>query len=98
MNSCHCHIALAPMPWMRRRVGLDGEGCLGTQLWMMVPSPRSVVVDLRPAEEKEERKQESREAIKLKHIGIFETEENERICGRKKKTKKEDTRGSEFEV
>ncbi|KAF7825069.1 uncharacterized protein G2W53_016233 [Senna tora] len=53
LKSFHCHIALAPIPWMRSIVGLDCLCVLGTQQCMMVLSPRSVVVDFRPALEKE---------------------------------------------
>jgi hypothetical protein len=53
MKKLNCHIALAPIPWMRSRVSLVGLCDFGTQQWMTVPAPRSVVVDLRPAPEKD---------------------------------------------
>ncbi|MFS7941260.1 hypothetical protein Hanom_Chr05g00474101 [Helianthus anomalus] len=63
-------MALAPSPWSRRRSGRVGLRALGTQQWMMVPSPRSVVVDRRPEVEKVDRRHQFREATRLKHFGM----------------------------
>jgi len=49
----NCHIALAPKPWISSNVGFDGSCFFGIQQCMIVPSPRSVVDDLRPDRVKE---------------------------------------------
>lgn len=77
MNSPHCHIALAPKPWMSRRLGFDSFLVLGTQQCMTVPSLRSVMVDRRPDLEKLDRWHQFFDSVKLKHFVI-------RNCAEKK--------------
>lgn len=71
MNSFHCHIAFAPNPWRSSKLGFVSFLILGAQQCMIVPSPRSVVVDLSPALEKEYRKHESKVEEKLKQAAII---------------------------
>ncbi|KAM2097510.1 hypothetical protein ACFX1R_021049 [Malus domestica] len=66
--SDHCHIALTPKPWMRRRLGLEGFEDCGTQQCMVVaPSLRSVIADRRPARAKVNRWHEFLDWVMLKH-------------------------------
>ena len=72
MKLFHCHIALAPMPWIRRRLGFDGLWAFGAQQCITVPSPRSVVVDCSPAFENEYRWYHSNALAMLKQFDILE--------------------------
>lgn len=74
--SPYCHIALAPNPWTRRRLGLDRFGDLGIQQCIAVdaielPCERSVVTERRPAFANDCRNNQSLDAVKLKHRNSF---------------------------
>lgn len=49
----HCHMALAPKPWMRRSEGRAESGDRGAQQRTTVPSGRETAEYRRPAEAKE---------------------------------------------
>ncbi|GKB61589.1 hypothetical protein Tco_0917775 [Tanacetum coccineum] len=67
-------MALAPKPWRRSKSGRVSFLVLGIQQWIVVPSPRSVMVDFRPDFEKDVLRHQFLEAVKLKHFVMDTTQ------------------------
>ncbi|GJT19791.1 hypothetical protein Tco_0878497, partial [Tanacetum coccineum] len=56
------------------QVGSGGFLDLGIQQWIVVPSPRSVMVDFRPEFEKDVLRHQFLDAVKLKHFVMDTTQ------------------------